>query len=1090
MGLKNKNIEDFYPLSPMQQGILYHSLAASQSGVYFEQYSWTLQGNLDIIAFRHAWQSVLERHSVLRTCFVWESLKEPVQVVHRQVTLPFLQHDWQTLSKDEQQAKLENFLQADREQGFELTRAPLMRLTLVQFSETCHNFIWSHHHLLLDGWSVAIIFKEVLVFYKAFSNGEGVNLEPLRPYRDYVVWLQQQRLSEAEAFWRKTLKGFTTPTRLWVNPGARKSLTPPDGYAEQKIKLSAVTTAALRSLVQQYQLTVSTLVQGAWALLLSCYSGQEDVIFGAVVSGRPPTLVKAESMVGLFINTLPIRVKVSDRDFLLPWLQKNQTQLVEARQYEYSPLVKIQQWSEVPKGVALFTNILVFENYPVDPSVQERDVNFRIEDFHGFERTNYPIALSVNPGEELLIKITYNYDDDSKRSDTVARMLKHLQTLLEGMIANPQQRLSELSLLTETERHQLLVEWNNTEVAYPQQQCIHQLFESQVERTPDTVAVVFEDEQLTYRELNARANQLAHYLRQLGIKPEFLVGICLERSLDMIIGLLGILKAGGAYVPLDPAYPKERLAFILQDACPSVLLTQQNLAAQLVEYRARVVCLDAHWQEIAGLNERNPTHETTPANLAYAIYTSGSTGQPKGVQISHSALVNFLSAMRQTLELSEEDILLSVTTLSFDIAALELYLPLMVGARLVRVNREVAADGTQLLQQLVSCDATVMQATPATWRLLLASGWQSYNPLKILCGGEALDYSLANQLLERSNELWNLYGPTETTIWSAIHKVETQNSAESQNGRVSIGRPIANTQFYILNQYMQPVPVGVSGELHISGIGLARGYLNRPELTAQKFIPNPLNSNPASRFYKTGDLARYLPDGNIEFLGRIDHQVKVRGFRIELGEIEAVLSQHPGVREAVVAAREEEQGSKRLVAYTVFEPESIPTITELRRFLEEKLPSYMVPSAFVPLDALPLTPNGKVDRKALPADEALRPQLDVTYVMPQTEAEQKIAQVWQKALKIEKIGIHDSFFELGGHSLLLVQINSQLRELFNTDLSLIEMFRYPTVSALADYFSRARNQQSFLLEEDIQTEKVKAAKAQRQKRRQKIQSQK
>jgi amino acid adenylation domain-containing protein len=1119
----NKNIEDIYPLSPTQEGMLFHSLFAPASGVYVGQKSYKLQGNLDIDAFKQAWQQVMDRHPILRTAFVWGNREKPIQIVGRWVKLPLEQQDWRGLHPSQQAKQLETFLQADRRRDFEFSKAPLMRLTLIQLFEDTYQLIWSHHHLLLDGWSLPLLFQEVLAFYEAFRLGQNLHLERPRPYRDYIAWLQQQDIARAKEFWQQQLSGFSRPTPLGVDRPTQRSVNQAanqeDNYAKQQLQLSATATAQLQSLVRQHRLTLSTLIQGVWALLLSRYSAEQDVVFGVTSSGRPTDLVGCESIVGNFINTLPMRVKVTPNEPLLSWLQQLQKQQIDSRQYEYSPLVEIQGWSEVPRSISLFESIIVSENYLVTPAQQKWSDNLKISQVHSILETHYPLTLLVGMYPEFAIDIVY--DSHRFEATTITRMLGHMRTLLEGIVANPDRCLSSLPILTEAERHQQLIEWNETQVECPQKKCIHQLFEEQVERTPDAVAVVFEDQQLTYDELNRKANQLAHYLQQLGVEPEVLVGICMERSLNMLVGLLGILKAGGAYVPLDPAYPKERLAFILQDAGVSVLLTQQNLAAQLPEHRARVICLDARWEEIARqsecttrtLRDRNPTHETTPENLAYAIYTSGSTGQPKGVQIPHSALVNFLSAMRQTPGLSEKDILLSVTTLSFDIAALELYLPLIVGARLVIVSREVAADGTQLLQQLTSCGATVMQATPATWRLLLAAGWQNHRPLKILCGGEALDYSLADRLLERGTELWNLYGPTETTIWSAIHKVEPQNSAESQNGLVSIGRPIANTQFYILDPYMQPVPVGVSGELHIGGVGLARGYLNRPELTAQKFIPNPFSiqekaenrrqkaegsvQHPTSniqhpklsRLYKTGDLARYLPDGNIEFLGRIDHQVKVRGFRIELGEIEAVLSQYPRVREAVVAAREDEQGSQRLVAYTVFEPEQTPTITELRRFLEKKLPSYMVPSAFVPLDALPLTPNGKVDRKALPAPEVLRPELDVTYVMPQTEAEQAIAKVWQNTLKIEKIGIHDNFFELGGHSLLLVQVNSQLRELFNTDLSLIELFRYPTISALAEYFSQTRHQQSSLLEEDIQTEKVKVAKIQQQKRRQKMQFQ-
>ncbi|PLZ60892.1 non-ribosomal peptide synthetase, partial [Fischerella thermalis WC442] len=634
-------------------------------------------------------------------------------------------------------------------------------------------------------------------------------------------------------------------------------------------------------------------------------------------------------------------------------------------------------------------------------------------------------------------------------------------------VANPEQRLEELPLLSEAEQQQLLVEWNDTETEYPNQ-CIHQLFAAQVERTPDAVAVIFQDEQLTYTQLNQRANQLAHYLQKLGVKPEVLVGICLPRSIEMLVGLLAILKAGGAYVPIDPAYPQQRLALMLEDAQVSVLLTSVELAAQLPEHRAKVVCLDADWEKINKQSIDNPINKASTENLAYVIYTSGSTGRPKGVQIPHSAVVNFLSTMRQTPGLTQDDILLSVTTLSFDIAALELYLPLIVGARLIIVSREIASDGIQLSKQLDLHQANVMQATPATWRLLLGAGWQGSKQLKILCGGETLNRSVANQLLERSKQVWNLYGPTETTIWSAVQIVE--NKTEQTDSIVSIGRPIANTQFYVLDQHQHLVPIGVPGELYIGGAGVARGYLNRPELTAEKFIPNPFHKEAGGRLYKTGDLVRLRSDSSIEFLGRIDNQVKLRGFRIELGEIEALLNQYPGVETSIALIREDEPASQRLVAYVLPQPNQTLTIPELRHFLKSKLPNYMVPTAFVTLEALPLTPNGKVDRKALPAPDQTRPELETTYQPPQNDLEQTIANIWQEVLHVKEVGIYDNFFELGGQSLLLVQVHSKLQKILPQDLSLVEMFQYPTISSLAKYLSQEQNKPAALTKDSYRTE--------------------
>ncbi|OUL18652.1 hypothetical protein BV378_34960 [Nostoc sp. RF31YmG] len=606
-------------------------------------------------------------------------------------------------------------------------------------------------------------------------------------------------------------------------------------------------------------------------------------------------------------------------------------------------------------------------------------------------------------------------------------------------------------------QHELLLKWNNTKFEYPEQ-CIHELFEAQVQRTPDAVAVVFADQKLTYSELNIRANQLAHYLQNQGVASEVLVGICMERSLEMIVGLLAILKAGGAYVPLDPAYPQERLALMLEDSQLPILLTQTELLSRLPSHQAQVVCLDSDWQTITQESQENLNSKVTPANLAYTIYTSGSTGKPKGVQIIHQAVVNFLASMKQQPGFTAEDILLAVTTISFDIAVLELFLPITVGAKVAIVSQEKAADGNQLIKLLAESGATVMQATPATWRMLIAAGWQGNQQLKILCGGEAMTRSLANQLLSRSAEVWNMYGPTETTIWSTVYRVEPGEAP------ILVGKPIANTQIYLINQsgegkeqLINLVPIGEAGELLIGGVGLARGYLNRPELTNEKFIDNPFSEESDNHLYRTGDLARYLPDGNIELIGRIDNQVKIRGFRIELGDIEAALSQHPTIRAAVVLATEDNSGSKSLVAYIVTATERISNqdesdsalIRQIRTFLKEKLPEYMVPNTFVVMDKFPLTPNGKIDRRALPTPQQAKVVVAEAFVAPRNPVEQKLAEIWTQVLQLEQVGIDDNFFELGGHSLLATQVISRVRQAFCVEISLRSLFSNPTIAELA-----------------------------------------
>jgi amino acid adenylation domain-containing protein len=1080
------------PLSFAQQRLWFLAQLEPNNPFYNIPVAVRLQGQLNLATLEQTFNEILRRHETLRTNFqIVEG--QPVAVISPIASLQMPLLDLSELPNTQKEAEVKQQILAEAQLPFDLKTDLLLRVKLLRLGEQEHILIVTMHHIASDGWSIGVMVSEVATLYEAFCAGQPSPLPQLPiHYADFAAWqrqcLQGEALQAQMSYWRKQLEGAPSVLELPLDQ-PRPTVGTFRG-ASYSFEISKEVSLALNQLSQQAGSTLFMTLLAAFNILLGRYTGNEDIVVGTPIANR--NRAEIEGLIGFFVNTLVMRTNLSGNPSFLELLERVREVTLGAythQDFPFEQLVEALQPQRSLSHTPLFQVMFVLQNAPMLQIELPGLTLSPLESDSGTAKFDLTLILSeMMPRTESGLRGKFEYNTDLFDASTITRMVEHFCTLLSGIAAAPERRISELPLLTESQRHQLLVEWNQTRTDYPKDKCIHQLFEAQVEKTPDAVAVVFENQQLTYRELNQRANQLAHYLQELGVKPEVLVGICVERSLDMVIGLLGILKAGGAYVPLDPAYPQERLAFMIEDARSPVLLTQQRLVEALPEHKAQIVCLDADWEEIAQESQENPVSEAMANKLAYVIYTSGSTGQPKGVQILHGALANFLSAMHLTLGLSQEDILLSVTTISFDIAALELYLPLIVGARLVVVSREVAADGLQLSQQLASSGVTVMQATPATWQLLLAAGWQGNGQLKILCGGEVLKRKLANELLELGTELWNLYGPTETTIWSAAYKVELLESTEQQNDIVSIGRPISNTQFYILDQHHQPVPVGVFGELHIGGAGLARGYLNREELTAQKFIPNPFNGDSASRLYKTGDLARYRPDGNVEYLGRIDHQVKVRGFRIELGEIEAVLSQHPGVRESVAAVQEDESNSQRLVAYVVPCSGQRLAIAQLRHFLEERLPKYMIPSVFVLLEALPLTPNGKVDRQALRSPEALRPELDVAYVMPQTEAERVIAEVWQKALNLENIGIHDNFFELGGHSLLLVQVNSQLRELFNTELSIIEMFRYPTISSLAEYFSKTSNKQAPVFENDIQSEKLEAGKIQQRKRRQKLQS--
>jgi amino acid adenylation domain-containing protein/non-ribosomal peptide synthase protein (TIGR01720 family) len=1050
--INNKSIKYIYALSPMQQGMLFHTLYAPSSGVYVEQMSLTLRGNLNVAAFKNAWQQIIDRHSVLRTLFIWENRQQPLQIVQKKVDLPWKDYDWQGLSLTEQQQHLKELLQAEREQGFQLNKAPLMQCTLIELADSTYKFIWTHHHILMDGWCLSIIFKEVLTFYEAYTQNQMCHLSPARPYRDYIVWLQQQDISDAREFWQKNLKEFNVPTPLVVDiPKYQRSQTN-STYHQQKLNLSNQVSQALQSLAKQHRLTLSTLVQAAWALLLSHYSGEQDVVFGVTVSGRPANLSGVEQMVGLFINTLPFRVQVSSDTELIPWLKQLQQQMVDIQQYSYTPLVDIQQVSEMSGGIPLFESIVVFENYPMDKSVLQPNSSLELSQVENFEQDNYPLSLLAVSDDKL--SITINYDTSRFEEHTIKRMLGHLQTMFSAIADNPQQIVGEIPLLTTAERHQLLVEWNDTYSEYPVDKCIHQLFEQQVEETPDAVAVVFEEQQLTYRQLNEQSNQLAHYLHSLGVGPEVLVGLCVERSIQMLVGLLGILKAGAAYVPLDPTYPQERLNYMLEDSSVLVLLTQESLVKLLPQSQTQLVCLDSDWQVIQQNSKNNLNSGVTSTNLAYVIYTSGSTGKPKGVTIEHQSLVNHSQAIRAEYGLTYNDRILQFANFGFDIAAEEIFPTLVSGATLIMRYQMMFFSFRDLHQLIEQQKLTVLNLPTSYWQ-----GWvRELSQLDaelpaslrlVIIGTEAVVWEQFSVWLEHINEYmsWcNSYGPTETTITSTVYKPTSNFLLEEDNLVVPIGRPIANTSIYILDRYLRPVPIGIPGELHIGGAGLARGYLNRSELTQEKFIPNPFSDEPSARLYKTGDLARYLPDGNIEFIGRIDNQVKIRGFRIELGEIESILNTHPQIQQAVVIATEDIPGNKRLVAYVVTHSNSLSN-NQLRELLEQKLPEYMVPSVFMFLDTLPLTPNGKVDYKALPApfEEISR---NLEFVPPRTPTEELIANIFASVLGLQGVSIHDDFFKLGGHSLLATQLMSRIRQTFEMEVPLRTLFESPTVEQL------------------------------------------
>lgn len=1015
-----------------------------------------LRGPLELDVLRQTLQELIDRHDALRTCFLPDGSGQQIFST-RKLDVPML--NLSSLGNGEKEEQLAKIRENEEKTPFDLANGPLVRAQIIKLSEAQHVLLLTVHHLIMDGWSIKVVLHELDRIYPAKIQGIPGDLAPATQYSEYIHWQDAPgncaKFADAEAYWMQQFASLPPTIELPADrprPAAKTFLA-----ATQILSLDSALHQSLKSAAAKEGCTLFTYLFASFCIWLQRLTGQSDLAVGVpaagqiVMAGQPD--IDGKSLVGHCVNLLPIRCRCEGDPSFKDFLKMIKRVVLDAHEHQhftFGNLVKKLNPPRDPSRAPLISMTFNVAQAPAGfrwPGV-ESEISFPPKSFNFFD-----LAFDLMDfGKDLKIECRFN--TDLFDAGTIQRWLGNWKTLLEAMTLNPAQKISMLPMLNESERRKLLVEWNDTSGDFPQAKCLHQLFEGQAQHSPDAVAVIFEDHGLTYRELNQRANQLAHHLKAQGVEPETLVGIYMERSLEMLVGLLGVLKAGGAYVPLDPNFPQERLKFILEDAKLKVLLTQPSLLKALPGVApsvnedngvpaAKIICVDRAFTPFESQSKLNPDGTVQSGNLAYVLYTSGSTGKPKGVQISHQALVNFLSSMKREPGLTSSDILLAVTTLSFDIAGLELWLPLVVGARVVIASANVAMDGQQLSAQLAECKATVMQATPATWRMLLEAGWPGNSKLKILCGGEAWSEELARQLLCRCGSLWNMYGPTETTIWSAAAKVESPQVP-------LIGRPIANTRFYLLDGCRQPVPVGVPAELHIGGDGLARGYLNRPELTAEKFIPDPFSREPGARLYQTGDLVRHRPDGKIEFLGRIDHQVKIRGFRIELGEVEAALRQHQNLRDLVVVARESTADIKQLVAYVVARQTPPPAAGELRSFLKEKLPEYMVPSTFVVLENLPLTPNGKVDRTALPAPEVKLTGL--AFVPPKTPAEIAVAKIWCEILGLEQVGLHDDFFELGGHSLMASKLISRLETFHGVEAKLRDIFDSPTVAAMSEWF--------------------------------------
>ncbi|MGH3946770.1 MAG: amino acid adenylation domain-containing protein, partial [Pseudonocardiaceae bacterium] len=1054
-----RSVEDVYPLSPMQAGMVFHGLVDASSSAYFNQMQLLLSGVSDPRALGAAWQAVVDRTPVLRSSVVWESVAEPVQVVHREVTVPITYLDWTWLSDAARERELELLLARERAEGLDLSVPPLLRVAIAALPDGEARLVWTLHHVLLDGWSTSQVFDEVCEHYAAIVGRHPATPLARRPFRDYVQWLGEQDRPAAEEHWRRLLAGFDSPTAL---PYDRAPVEAHRAESSEivAVALSAERSARLREVAQRNGLTVNTIVQGAWALLLSRYSGERDVVFGTTVSGRPAELPSVESMIGMFINTVPTRVEVSDGLDVVSWLRGLQADQVESRRFDFVSLAQLQTWSDVPGGTSLFDSAVVFENYPVDDEAAARQ-GLQLREWHTVEPTNFPLSLGAFVGERLHCQL--DYDPALFDAATVERMAGHLEMLLAGIAENPHRLVAELPMLSAHERHRVLVAWNDTALELPAM-TFSGVFEAQVARTPEATALVCGEVELSFAELNAEANRLARHLVGLGVGPERVVALALPRSTEMVVALLAVLKAGGVYLPVDPDLPVERVALLLADAAPALVVTTGeggNVTAAVPKSMARLVLDRAEtWAALAWCPDTDLTGSDRlgrllPENAAYLIYTSGSTGRPKGVLIEHRSLVNLF--FDHQVELFEPEAVAAgrrlrvalTAVFSFD-TSWEGLLGMADGHELHVIDEEMRLDPAALVDYVAQRQVDLLDLTPSYAQQLFPAGLLTdvrHHPRVIMFGGEAVGEPLWRELAAAAGVTgYNYYGPTETTVDATYCRL-------ADAARPVIGRPGHNQQAYVLDDRLQPVAVGVAGELYMAGAQVVRGYLERPGLTAVRFVADPFGP-PGARMYRTGDRVRWTAEGLLEYLGRADEQVKIRGFRIEPGEIETALLGHPQVGEAAVVARADGPGPKRLVAYVVAAAGGpAPAAGELRTLLADSLPDYMVPAAFVSLDALPLTRNGKLDRKALPAP-ASGVARSAGYLAPRTEPEAVLAGIWAEVLRVDRVGVDDNFFELGGDSILSIQVVSRARQ---AGLGVLprDVFTHPTVAGMAASVSGA-----------------------------------
>lgn len=1023
-----------YPLSFSQRRLWFLDKLYPGSSVYNISEAFRLKGHLDRAALARSVNEIIRRHESLRTTFA-DVDGNPLQVIAPTLTIQIPVENLIGLPAAEREREALRRISDQADQPYDLKRGPLIRVSLAQIAGDEHILLIGMHHIISEGgWSMGIFLRELNALYNAEIEKAPAALAELPiQYGDYAAWLQDWMQGEVRGelleYWVDQLKG--APGVLDLPFDRPRPSRQSYAGSRESIVLPAALRTSLNDLAKAEDATLFMVLFAGFAALLHRYARQEEVVIGISSAGRGSP--ETHNLIGFFVSTLAMRIDLSGEPSFRELVRRTKRLSAEALDNEDLPFELLVDRLKPERSLAYSPVFQVMFSYQNTPREDLRLTALEGSHFQVEARSSmFDLTLYAWERPEGLL-FTMEYCTDLFERATIQRMLVHLGVLLTSAAANPELRTSQLSLLDAAEHQRLADDWNQTEAEYPANVPLNEFVEEQARNSPQAVAVTCGDQSLAYRELNARANRLAAYLRTLGVGPETLVGVCLERSVDLVVALLAIVKSGGAYLPLDPNYPDERLNWIAENSEIGILVAAPEMRKRLPDFGGQVVSLD--WDALKTYADRDLGVQVSGDHLAYVLYTSGSTGRPKGVAIPRKALLNLLWSLRRELEFTASDVWLAVTTISFDIAGLEIWLPLITGARLVLAPQATVSDADRLQSELQSHNVTFLQATPSTWHLLLESGWQGKPDLKALCGGEAMPRDLANRLFPLVGRLWNVYGPTETTIWSTAHRISGPDDP------ILIGRPLANTQIYILDQNLALVPIGVSGELYIGGDGLARGYFRRDDLTAERFVQSPFG-----RLYRTGDLARYRADGNIECQGRNDDQIKLRGFRIEPEEIRAVLTGHPSIRDGVVVL-DSSAGEARLVAYLVAQGEPPPEATQLRDWVRRTLPDYMAPAVFVFLDALPLTPNGKVDRRALPAPDRVAPQ--GTPLLPRTPVEEKLAAIWRAALHVADVGIRDNFFDLGGHSLLLIRLISLIQKEFGQRLPVATVMESPTIEALA-----------------------------------------